>query len=216
MTSTHDYLSDAWIRGWEERRERRERYPFAPAKSALLLIDLQRHFIDPGGKAFIEPSKRIMPKLLNLAAAYKKRGLPIVLTRHIDDPSKHPLIISWWEGAIAAADPMSRLVPELEPFVECSILVEKHWYDAFRHTGLAQILEGRGVSQVVVGGVMTHVCCETTTRSAFAHNLTPFFLLDGTAADRAENHEATLVNLQHAFAVLTTCGEILAGVRSRH
>ena len=215
MTSAHEYLSEAWIKEWEDRRETRERFPFAPEKSALLLIDLQQHFIDPRGKAFIGPSKRIMRRILDLAAAYQKRGLPIVLTRHIDDPSKHPLIISWWESAIAADDPMSRLVPELEPFLENAIVVEKHWYDSFRRTGLAQILEGRGVSQVVVGGVMTHVCCETTARSAFAHNLTPFFLLDGTAADRVENHEATLVNLQHAFAVLSTCGEILSAVR-RH
>ena len=215
MTSSYDYLSESWIREWEERRKPRERFSFAPEKSALLLIDLQQHFIAREGKAFIEPSRRIVPKLLELAAAYHKRGLPIVLTRHIDDPSKHPLIISWWESAISADDPMSRLIPELQPYLESAIVVEKHWYDSFRHTGLAQMLEGRGVSQVVVGGVMTHVCCETTTRSAFALNLLPFFLLDGTAADEAENHEGALVNLQHAFAVLSTCREILASVR-RH
>ena len=212
MTERFEYLSEAWISDWAARRAKREQYPFAPEKSALLLIDLQNHFIAPEGKAFIEPSKRIIRKLLDLAAAYRKRGLPIVLTRHIDDPLRHPLMIRWWESAITADDPMSRLIPELEPFMESSILVEKHWYDSFHNTGLAQMLQGRGVTQVVVGGVMTHVCCETTTRSAFAHNLVPFFLLDGTAADQVENHEGTLVNLQHAFAVLATCAEIKAKI----
>lgn len=212
MTEKPEYLSEGWITEWEARREKRERFPFAPEKSALLLIDLQDHFIAPGGKAFIEPSTKIIRKLLDLAAAYRKRGLPIVLTRHLDDPGRHPLILRWWDSAITADDPMSRLIPDLEPFAESSIVVEKHWYDAFHKTGLAQMLQGRGVDQVVVGGVMTHVCCETTARSAFAHNLTPFFLLDGTAADHVENHEGTLVNLQHAFAVLTTCAEIKAGI----
>lgn len=208
MTSPHEYLGEAWIKDWETRNAPKEKFAFEPENAALLLIDLQNYFIHPDGKAFIAPSGRILPKLLALAGAWRARDLPLVLTRHVDDGVKHPLMVRWWEGALLGDDPDSRLIPELEPFLESSILIQKHWYDPFRKTGLAQILKGRGVNQVVIGGVMAHLCCETAARSAFAYDFLPFFLLDGTASDHSENHEATLLNLAHGFAVLTTCAQI--------
>jgi bifunctional isochorismate lyase/aryl carrier protein len=215
MTPTEGYLSDAWIHAWEDRLKRRGNFIYTPEKSALLLIDLQNYFLNPKGKAFIEPSRRIVRKLLDLAAAYRERGLTVVLTRHVDDPARHPLMAQWWQSALAAEDPDSRLIPELDPFLETSVIIQKCRYDSFQNTGLSQILGGRGVNQVVIGGVMAHLCCETTARAAFARDLLPFFLLDGTAADEAENHEGTLLNLQHGFAVLSTCGEILSAVKGR-
>jgi bifunctional isochorismate lyase / aryl carrier protein len=208
MTEKPEYLSEGWIRGWEARRNHNERLSFKPESAALLLIDLQNYFIHPEGKAFLPASKRIMPKLLDLAASWRGRRLPLVLTRHVDDAVRHPLMQAWWDGGLSAEDPDSRLIAELDPFLDEAVLVQKFAYDPFRKTGLAQILRGRGVTQVVIGGVMAHLCCETAARAAFAHDFLPFFLLDGTASHEAENHEATLVNLNHGFAVPSTCAEI--------
>jgi len=212
MTEKLEYLSEGWIREREARRSKREELPFTPDNAALLLIDLQNYFIHRDGKAYIQASARILPKLLALAAAWRERGLPIVLTRHVDDAARHPLMRQWWESGLTADEFDSRLIAELDPFMEDAILVQKYAYDPFQNTGLAQMLRGRGVTQVVIGGVMAHLCCESAARAAFAHDFLPFFLLDGTASHEAENHEAALVNLNHGFAVLSTCAEIKARI----
>jgi isochorismate hydrolase len=65
------------------------------------------------------------------------------------------------------------------------------------------------VSQVVICGVMTHLCCESTARSAFMHGFEVFFPVDGSATYNQAYHQATLLNLSHGFATLTTVAEIL-------
>jgi len=202
------YLTPEWINGWMEKRRLRDDLPFEPAKAALMLVDLQRYFCEPEAGAFVPASEHILPKLLDLARLFAEMGRPIVLTRHLDDPAAHPLMARWWKSAMKASDPETKLIPHLDPFLPSSILVTKAHYDPFFKTGLAQMLEGRGVEQVVIGGVLTHLCCETAARAAFAHDLAVYFLLDGTATDSAEQHEGTLRNLGHGFAVLPTCGEI--------
>ena len=78
----------------------------------------------------------------------------------------------------------------------------KSQYDAFYKSSLQEILEQEGVDQVVIGGVMTHLCCETTARSAFVRGYEVFFLVDGTATYNSQYHQATLRNLAHGVAVL--------------
>jgi nicotinamidase-related amidase len=198
-----------------ERRRLRDDLPCTPSRSALMLVDLQRYFCDPEAGAYVPASAHIVPKLLELARLYVEKGWPIVLTRHIDDPGAHPLMAKWWKSTMKEGDPETKLIPELDPFLAGSILVTKKYYDPFFKTGLAQMLRGRGVEQVVIGGVLTHLCCETAARAAFAHDFTVFFLLDGTATDSAEQHDGTLRNLGHGFAVLPTCKEIAESIKPK-
>ena len=65
---------------------------------------------------------------------------------------------------------------------------------------------------MVVSGVMTHLCCETTARSAFVRGFEVFFLIDGTATYNKEHHLATLLNLSHGFANLVLSGEIFVAL----
>ena len=202
------YLNSEWLQLWLEKRRLRDDLPFIPARSALMLVDLQRYFLDPEAGAYVPASAAILPNLLDLARLYAGKGWPIVITRHIDDAAAHPMMAKWWKSTMKESDPETKLIPDLDPYISSSILVIKKFYDPFFKTGLAQILKGRGVEQVVIGGVMTHLCCETAARAAFAHDFTVFFLLDGTATDSAEQHDGTLRNLGHGFAVLPGCAEI--------
>jgi len=61
----------------------------------------------------------------------------------------------------------------------------------------------------VVCGVMTHLCCETTAREAFVRGFEVFFPVDGTASYNQKFHEASLQNLAHGFAILTTVEQLL-------
>jgi nicotinamidase-related amidase len=206
------YLTPEFIGSWMAKRRLRDDLPFEPAESALMLVDLQRYFCEPEAGAFVPASAHIVPKLLELARLYAEHKRPIVLTRHIDDPAVHPMMAKWWKSTMKESDPETKLISALDPFLPNAILVTKHRYDPFFKTGLAQILRGRGVEQVVIGGVLTHLCCETAARAAFAHDFAVYFLIDGTATDTVEQYEGTLRNLGHGFAVLPTCGEIAEAI----
>jgi isochorismate hydrolase len=70
-------------------------------------------------------------------------------------------------------------------------------------------LRSKGVRDVIISGVMTNLCCETTARDAFMRGYRIFFLIDGTATGRSEHHLATLKNLGFGFAYLITCDELI-------
>ena len=71
-----------------------------------------------------------------------------------------------------------------------------------------------GVETVIVTGVMTHLCCETTAREAFVRGFNVVFPVDGTLTQNRLFHEATLRNLSHGFAVTPLLREVLEWLSS--
>lgn len=65
-----------------------------------------------------------------------------------------------------------------------------------------------GKKEVIVSGVMTNLCCETTAREAFVRGFRVFFSTDATATSSAELHDATLKNLAYGFTYLVDCKRI--------
>jgi isochorismate hydrolase len=92
-------------------------------------------------------------------------------------------------------------------------VIVKSQYDAFHNTDLEHRLRRAGVEQVLVGGVMTHLCCESTARSAFVHGFAVFCLVDGMATYNKAFHQAALLNLAHGFSTLLLVDEALQAVR---
>ena len=91
-------------------------------------------------------------------------------------------------------------------------VLDKSQYDAFYQTSLEGHLRAEGVTQVVICGVMTHLCCETTARSAFTRGFQVFFTVDGTATYNMDHHRATLVNLSHGFAVPVLVKDMVSAI----
>lgn len=85
------------------------------------------------------------------------------------------------------------------------MVVEKNTYSAFRKTGLEDKLVEMGVEEVIVTGVMTNLCCETTAREAFIRGFRVFFSTDATATSDLDLHDATLKNMAYGFAYLVDC-----------
>src|SRR4030066_304174 len=88
-------------------------------------------------------------------------------------------------------------------------VLPKKRYSAFYETDLDSILRSRGIQDLIISGVMTNLCCETTARDAFMKDYRVFFLIDGTATRKSELHLATLKNLGFGFAYLITCDELI-------
>ncbi len=184
----------------KEVEEYRKPHPFQPKPegSALIILDMQRYFLDPGSHAFVPSAPAIVPGLLKLIELFMKLEQPVILTRHLNTSRNAGSLSRWWADMIREDDPMSELIPELAE-TDGEVLV-KNQYDAFYGTPLEEWLKKREITQVVIGGVMTHLCCETTARSAFVRGFEVFFLVDGTATYNLKFHRATLLNLSHGFA----------------
>lgn len=180
---------------------------FDPSNSALLILDMQNYFLDPSSHAHIPSATAIVPGLLTLTRAYFDKDLPVIFTQHLNTPEDAGSMGAWWRDMITVDDPMSAIIPEFD--FSNRFVIRKNQYDAFYKTSLEEILHKKGITQVVISGVMTHLCCETTARSAFVRGFEVFFVIDGTATYNEDYHMATLLNLTHGFATPVLTNEIL-------
>jgi bifunctional isochorismate lyase/aryl carrier protein len=179
---------------------------FLPENSALLIIDMQRYFLSPSSHAYIPSSGAILPGLKKLISLYKEKNLPVIFTLHSNNEENAGMMEKWWPKLLPEGSPYIRLPEEFESLG--GIIIKKHQYDAFYDTDLEEILHKKSISQLVICGVMTNVCCETTARSAFIRGFEVFFCVDGTATDSEEYHMAALLNLSYACAVPVLLGEL--------
>ncbi len=188
---------------------RAEPYDFAfdPAQAALLIIDMQRDFLEPGGfgemlgndvgqlRRAIEPNRRLL-------AAWRAAGLPVIHTRegHRPDLSDLPpakKVRGGGKTTIGDPGPMGRIlvrgeaghdiIPELYP-IAGEPVVDKPGKGAFFATDLEAILKHRGVKQLVVTGVTTEVCVNTTVREANDRGFDCLVLADCTGSYFPEFH----------------------------
>ena len=152
---------------------------------ALLVIDMQRDFVEPGGfgEALgndVAPLRAIVPAVARLIAAFRRHGLAIVHTLEAHRPDLSdcpPAKRRRGDAAFAIGDagPMGRLlisgepgnaiVSELAP-APGETVIEKPGKGAFYATGLGDILSAAGVTHLVFAGVTTEVCVQTTMREA--------------------------------------------------
>lgn len=192
-------------------RLRNRRLPhFAPVASVLLVLDLQNYFLDPASHAFLPAAPAILPGVVRLTQAYVQKNLPVILTQHQNTPQDAGQMARWWRDLPAPNSPWAAIIADLQP--PPGPVLPKTQYDAFYQTELHALLQQRGVGQVVICGVMTHLCCETTARAAFMRGFEVFFCADGTATVNAAHHRAALLNLAHGFATPVLVHEILEQV----
>jgi len=183
-----------------------------PAHTALILIDMQRDFLDPGGYAAtagldVSALRRPIPAIQHLLAAARRLGLLVVHTRegHRTDLSDCPpakLERSRAAGAeIGSSGPLGRLlvrgefghdlIDELKP-LPGEPVIDKPGYGAFHQTDLAQILQSRGIRDLILGGVTTEVCVHSTLREAVDRGYRCVLAGDACGSAHPHLHNAAL------------------------
>ncbi len=179
--------------------------------SALLVIDMQRFFLDPASPSYTCGGLAILPIVQRLIHAFRRAGRPVIYTRHVHHPDDLDSGIMgwWWEGKCLEGSPESEIHPDLAP-APGEKVVFKHRYSAFYNTDLETVLRCLKVEDIVVSGIMTNMCCESTARDAYYRDYRVFFLADGTGSINEEMHIASLLNLALGFAYVTT-GDAIAG-----
>lgn len=174
------------------------------SRTAVLLIDLQEYF-----RGIIEP---ILENTLQLVSITRKKNIPLFFTRHGHAPgTDHGMLGRWWTDLIIEGSQDAQLLPELN-VEERDYIIPKNTYSAFHRTVLEQKLGDLGISDLVIGGVMTNLCCETTARDAFVRDFRVFFLADGTSTVKQDFHLASLSNLGYGFATIMRCSQYIQAI----
>jgi nicotinamidase-related amidase len=160
-------------------------FDYDPATTALVIIDMQRDFVEPGGfgEALgndVSPLQQVIGPCRRMLDAARRAGMMVIHTREGHSPDLAdcpPSKLVRGRGALKIGDrgPMGRIlvrgehghdiVPELAP-VPGEVVIDKPGKGAFCATHLDHILHNRGIRSLIVCGVTTEVCVNTTVREA--------------------------------------------------
>ena len=203
--------------GWLEKIDdcNQHRMRLNAAASALLVVDMQMFFLDPASPTYTCGGPAALPAIKRLAAAFRAAGRPVIFTQHVHHPNGSDLGIMgwWWEGRCLEGSEAGEIHPELRPLPGEKV-VTKHRYSAFYNTDLETVLRCLKIEDLVVSGVMTNLCCESTARDAYFRDYRVFIPADGTGTITEEMHLASLLNLAFGFAFVTTGDRLIAQVMS--
>jgi ureidoacrylate peracid hydrolase len=183
-----------------------------PARTALVVVDLQNGFMAPGQPAEIAQAREIVPDVNRLARATRAAGGTVVWIQNTITPESEQ---SWsvWLGnfaddhwgprmrqAFTPGDFGHALYPDLN-VLPGDLTVRKTRFSALVHgaSDLDAILRARGIDTLIIVGTATNVCCESTARDAMMLNYKVFFIADGNATFNDDEHNATLSAMAHAF-----------------
>ncbi|HPA44838.1 MAG TPA: isochorismatase family cysteine hydrolase [bacterium] len=200
--------SSAWLR--RIRPYNRHKMQLNVSASALLVIDMQLFFLDATSPTFTCGGPAILPTVKKLVAAFRRADRPVIFTRHVHHPNNldSGMMDWWWEGKCLEGSPESEIHPELAPLPDEKV-VFKHRYSAFYNTDLETVLRCLKVEDLVISGIMTNLCCESTARDAYFRDYRIFIPADGTGSINEEMHLASLTNLAFGFSFVTKTDAIL-------
>lgn len=185
------------------------------ATTALLVIDMQNAFIDERiAPSFALPGARsIIPKVRDLLLLARRLGLLVIWTRSDHQPpfggvmlTKFPKIRD--ERVLWMGEETADFYADMTQPIAGEIIITKHKYDAFFETDLESALRNRSIRTLVITGVATNICCESTARSAFMRDYRVSFVSDGTATFNERMHQATLEVIRLFFGRVMTSGEV--------
>lgn len=159
-------------------------------KQALLVIDVQNDYFKNGKMELVNPEFALQ-QINKLEQHFIQNGLPIIYIQHIN-----PVSASFFQENTLGIELHSQL-----KVTDTSIIVKKHFPNSFVETNLQSILQQHQVEQLVITGMMTHVCIDSSTRAARELGYQPITIADATATRDLE-HEGKKVraeDVQTAF-----------------
>ncbi len=201
-------------------------YDLGHRQVALLVIDVQREYFDEDGPAYVEHARDIVGNVNRLIDLFRVKGLPIVFVKHqhradgSDAGRMGDFSAPDEEDSFVEGTPRVEIIPDLrvEPG---DVVVTKRRYSAFLGTDLEAVLHTARTRAVVICGLMTSFCCETTARDAHGRDYEVLFAADaveGPDLEDADGREvphdvvlaSTVTALGAGFAEIVSTGEIIA------
>ncbi|MGC0419367.1 isochorismatase family protein [Embleya sp. AB8] len=200
-----------------------------PARTALIVVDVQHDFISPGAPLESPAGRAMLPTLAALLDECRRVGILVVYTAHVhradgSDRGRYGDLYPPIAAGTALVDgtPGSEIHPDVAP-AEGEIVVKKHRYSGFHGTDLDMLLRGRGITTVAVTGVTTEDCVHATARDAMFRDYWTVVIADACATydhpdlgwgamSADEVHRAALVVLAQSTADVVTAEQFVKRV----
>lgn len=185
-------------------------------KTVLMIIDMQNDFTEKGAIIEVTGIRKSFPKFKKFIDFCRDKGLFIIYTRHAYSPKNNPV--------------EARLFPELKreglrrnthgfeidnylkPLTSDTVL-NKTRYDAFYKTNLEKLLKKKGITDIIITGTMTEVCCESTARSAMFRDFNIWFVSDLNFTFDKKKHFYTLKTIRDHFGNVVKFSQILKQIK---
>ena len=198
-----------------------------PRHAALIVIDVQNDFCAPGGMMDnegldVSSAQAMGDRMPGLIDAARRAGSTVVFVRNVYSSSGNSYLSDVWleqatrrrgesytkRDVCAAGSWEGDFYGEISPLPDETIIT-KHRYSGFHNTDLQTVLRANGIRTVVLAGVATNVCVETTAREAFVRDYYVILLDDGTATYTDADHAATLSIIDRNFGQVATIAEVV-------
>ncbi|HEY7647813.1 MAG TPA: isochorismatase family cysteine hydrolase [Methylomirabilota bacterium] len=199
-------------------------------RTALLVVDMQRGFLDPGEALEVPAARDIVPCIGALLELFRGKRLPVAFSEFVYS-EKVPLLVGELHPEHKPArpgqptgfgrpssncledHPSVQTVPELAPRAG-ELVIRKHGYDAFSDTPLDGALRARGITSLVVTGTLTDICVLATVIGAFHREYRITVIQDGVATLWPEIQRATLDIIGRAYGRVVSSKEFMNEVSS--
>jgi len=180
--------------------------------TAFMIIDIQNDYF-PGGAMELEGTIEAAGKARMVLDRFREQGLPVI---HIQHVSARPGATFFLPGT-AGVEIHAEVAPKAS-----EIVVKKYFPNSFRDTGLQELLKERGISTLVIAGMMTHMCVDATCRAAFDFGFSCTVVADacatraltfgGVTVPAAQVHAAFLAALQGVYATVVSAEDVIRSI----
>lgn len=183
-----------------------------PETAALLIVDMNRPFVEPGCLLSVPSAPAIVPRLAQVVTAFRAARRPVlwlVQGHHSLEHDRGAHLAAWWPTMMREGTGDVAMAPGLEPLAEEKIIYKRR-YSGFYQTDLELTLRCLGVTQVVIAGLLTNVCPYATAVDAFMRDLDVYYLADGTAAHNRHLHVTALQTIAGWCGAVVTVAQVCA------
>lgn len=198
-------------------------FPLTCERAALLIIDMQNRFVQPGAPREVPMARDQIPTIAELAGFCRERGIPVVYivvdkARAWDYPFRVQRLRQQGLPPAATASWQDErgydIVAELAPHPD-DVVIPKRGYDAFMDTDLDRYLRCRGITDVIITGTVVNWCVDSTVRGAFHRGYNVLVVADAVSGyDHAGLTGEQWVQVEldlfaEAFARVATAKEVM-------
>lgn len=181
-------------------------------KPALLIVDMQNDFIhSKNSPVYVPPAKKIIPKIVKLLTACRKKKIPIIytVTSHKKDRSDWALLDKKHNRVYCIKNtPGAETIPEINPQKK-EYIIKKKRYSAFFKTGLERLLKRLKVKRLIVCGVTTSCCVSSTVRDAYFRDYEVIVVSDAVSATYRDLHRAALKYFRENIGQVLKTDEVI-------
>jgi ureidoacrylate peracid hydrolase len=190
-----------------------------PAKTAVLVVDVQNDYCRADGALGkvgfpTDAAREMIPTLNRFLTAARSAGAPVIFVQMIHEVATDSEAWTWRSAGKTAAvcrkGTWGAEFTEIAPLPDEPVVI-KHRYSGFINTRLDSVLRTLKIENLIMTGVSTNICVESTARHGYMLDYHIVFMSDCTAAYSQEEHDGSLYNMRTHFGIVATSAEVISG-----